>query len=209
MNPGVIQNRSLIDFGVATRPLAGQTVSGDLHLVTPINHGVLLATVDGVGHGEEATVAAQMAVAILEKHAQESVISLVKRCHEVLTKTRGVVMTLASLNAVENTITWLGVGNVEGLLLRADANATHPSEGVLLRGGLVGYQLPTLQANVIPVAPGDLLVFATDGIRDDFPEGLTPTESPQQIADRILNRYLKGNDDALVLVARFLGIKNE
>src|SRR5688572_9162577 len=120
MNREVFQAQALVDWGVATRPITGETVSGDLHLVQSLDNGVLLATIDGVGHGDEATAAAQAAAAILEKHAHESVISLVKRCHASLTKTRGVVMTVASLDALENTITWLGVGNVEGVLLRAD-----------------------------------------------------------------------------------------
>lgn len=209
MSQNVDQEQTLVDWEVATRPIPGQEVSGDLHLVKPIHHGVLLAAVDGVGHGDEATAAARTAVAILEAHAHESVISLVKRCHEALAMTRGVVMTLASLDGLENTITWLGVGNVEGLLLRSDANSAHPSERVLLRGGLVGYQLPALQASVIPVEPGDLLVFATDGIRDGFADGMNPAMTPGQIANGILNGHLKGNDDALVLAARYIGTKNE
>lgn len=209
MNQHVDQEQGLVEWGVAARPIAGQAVSGDLHLVKPIDHGVLLAAVDGVGHGDEATAAARVAVSVLEKYAHESVISLVSRCHEELKRTRGVVMTVASLNALDNTVTWMGVGNVEGLLLRADSPAIHLIETVLLRGGMVGYHLPALQASVVPVAPGDLLIFATDGIRDGFAEGLNQAETPGQIADHILNRYLKGNDDALVLVARYLGSKND
>jgi hypothetical protein len=73
-----------------------------------------------------------------------------------------------------------------------------------LRGGVVGYQLPALRASVRPISPGDLLVFATDGIRAEFAQGLVLGDPPQQIADGILARHLKGNDDALVLVARVI-----
>lgn len=198
-----------VDWSVATRPIPGQAVSGDLHLVMPTEHGVLIAVVDGLGHGDEATAVARLAVSVLEKYAHEPVIALVKRCHEALAKTRGVVMTVASLNALENTITWLGVGNVEGRLLRTNPSATHPSETMLLRGGLVGYQLPPLQASVVTVTPGDVLIFATDGIRAEFTKDVNLTEAPAQIADRIMSRYLKRNDDALVLVARYRGMKHE
>jgi hypothetical protein len=34
---------------------------------------------------------------------------------------------------------------------------------------------------------------------------LVRSDSPQQIADRILKRHFKGTDDALVLVARYVG----
>jgi hypothetical protein len=118
-------------------------------------------------------------------------------------------MTVASLNALDNTVTWLGVGNVEGRLLRADAGNTHPCESVLLRNGLVGLQLPALHAGVLSLSPGDLLVFATDGIRTGFEQGLDRTEPPQQMADQILNQHFKGSDDALVLVARYIGIPHE
>jgi len=57
----------------------------------------------------------------------------------------------------------------------------------------------------VPVAPGDLLIFATDGIREGFAEGLPTDATPQQLADQILARSGKGTDDALVVVARYAG----
>jgi serine/threonine protein phosphatase PrpC len=197
------------EWSVASRPISGQSISGDLHVAKPFANRILLAVVDGVGHGEEAATAARRAVEILDLHAAESVIALVKRCHEALVQTRGVVLTVAKLNTAENTMTWLGVGNVEGRLLRADAKASHPRESVLLRGGLVGYQLPALQASVIPVAAGDLLILATDGIHPVFEDGIKLSGTTREIADQIMNRHFKGNDDALVLVARYLGTLHE
>src|SRR5262245_31081614 len=133
MTSAAHDKQALIDWAIAERPLPGQTVSGDLFVVQPFDHGLLLAVVDGVGHGDEAIAAARAAVEILEARAEESVITLVNRCHRALAQTRGAVMTLASLNPREDTVTWLGVGNVEGRLLRANCGATHPVESVLLR----------------------------------------------------------------------------
>ena len=209
MNSVVVPNPEPIEWSVAARPMAGQTVTGDLHLVQYFKDGVLLAAIDGVGHGDEALAAAEAAVSVLKTRAEEPVIFLVKSCHMALAKTRGVVMTLASLNWFERTLTWIGVGNVEGRLLRADSSAGQPSESVLLRSGLVGYQLPALQAGVLPIGSGDLFVFATDGVHAAFDEGINLAESPQIIANRILNRCFKGTDDALVLVVRYLGRPRE
>ena len=72
---------------------------------------------------------------------------------------------------------------------------------------MVGGQLPALQAAVLPVFRGDTLVFVTDGVRSEFVESLTALESPQRAAERILKKYQSGTDDALVLVARFTGIR--
>jgi serine phosphatase RsbU (regulator of sigma subunit) len=171
--------------------------------VTAFTDGVLLAAVDGLGHGEEAAAAAKIAVTTLEEFPGESVIALVNRCHKRLLESRGVVMSLASFDARDRTMTWLGVGNVEGVLRRGDAG-NQPPEVLLLRGGVVGVQLPPLSASIIPVVPGDTLVFATDGIQSGFADGLTVSDSPQHIADRILAQHGKGVDDALVLVARYV-----
>jgi phosphoserine phosphatase RsbX len=199
-------NSSLpIEWAVAQRPLPGQSVSGDLHLVAPHDGGVLFAVVDGVGHGPEATYAAEIAVETMRDHPQDSVHALINRCHVALSRTRGVVLTVVSLNAVDQTITWCGVGNVEGLLFRADPHAQPPHESVLLRGGLVGAQLPALYASVVPISPGDLLVLASDGIRAEFEEDLIIKTAPRRIADAVLQRYFKGTDDAMVLAVRYLG----
>lgn len=201
----LMEKQELIEWSVAARPLAGQTTSGDLHVVETHEHLTLLAVIDGVGHGSEAGAVAQTAAKILKQHAGEPVIPLVKCCHEALAQTRGAVMTLASVDAADDTVTWLGVGNVEARLFRSEADVSHPCEHVLLRGGLVGLQLPALQASIMPIARGDLLVFVTDGIQTSFEGGINLTETPRQIAAGILSRHFKGTDDALALVVRYLG----
>ena len=203
----LLQTSKIIDWCVAARPISGQTVSGDMHLVKPLDTGVLIAVVDGVGHGNEATDVAEVAVEVLEQHAGEGIVHLVWCCHQALENTRGVVLTVAYLDAVNNTITWVGVGNVEGRLLRRNGGLRgHATESVLLRGGLVGYKLPPLYVSSAPLAVGDLLVFATDGIAPGFDSDVYIAQSPGRIADSILNRHFKGTDDALVLVARYLGL---
>src|SRR5256885_8789688 len=198
---------ALIEWGVASLALPGEAQSGDLHLVKQVGTGALVAVVDGLGHGAEAATAARAAVAALERHATESPVPLVERCHRALQGTRGVVMNVAVFGRSDRSMTWLGVGNVEGLLLYGDgaARSGSPRTTLVTRGGIVGSELPRLHAVVLPIAPGDTLFFATDGIREGFADGLSPEAAPQQLADQILARHGKGTDDALVLVARYLG----
>src|SRR5256884_7299426 len=105
---------ALIEWAVATLALPGEAESGDRHLVKPVGTGVLVAVVDGLGHGAEAAAAAQAAVAALERHATESPVPLIERCHRGLPGTRGVVINVAVLGRTARSMTWLGVGNVEG-----------------------------------------------------------------------------------------------
>ena len=195
----------LIEWGVASMTMPGEVESGDLHVVAPFPDGVLVAVIDGLGHGGEAAAAARVAAVTLQEHAHEPVISLVRRCDQRLRATRGAVVSLASFHSLDNTVTWLAVGNVEGFLIRSSAGR-HEKEAILQRGGVVGYSLPPLRADVIEVGPGDTLVLATDGIRSGFAEGLSPVASPQHLADHVLGQFSKGADDALVLVARYKGV---
>jgi negative regulator of sigma-B (phosphoserine phosphatase) len=196
----------LVEYGVAKFVRPGQGESGDQHLVCCNQSGILIAAIDGIGHGEEAASAAKVAVAVLKAGMDEPVISLLQRCHEELRGTRGVVLSLAFIDPEHGMMTWLGVGNVQGVLMRSDAKKGNVQESPLLRAGVVGSQLPALQATVLPIVHGDTLFFATDGVRSDFSVTLSARENPQRAADRILEQYGNGNDDALVLVARLTGI---
>jgi negative regulator of sigma-B (phosphoserine phosphatase) len=200
-------NEPLVEYGVAKFVLPGQGESGDQHLVRCGGNGILIAAIDGIGHGEEAANAANAAVSILKAGADEPVISLVQRCHEGLRVTRGVVLSLATIDPEHGMMTWLGVGNVQGVLMRAGSKKGACQEVLLLRAGVVGSQLPALQAAVIPVAKGDTLIFVTDGIGGDFAEGLSALESPQRMADKILKQHCRGKDDALALVVRLTGVR--
>jgi serine/threonine protein phosphatase PrpC len=205
MSSRVSNAETLIHWGVATLALEGQRESGDLHLVRAVKDGVLIAVVDGLGHGEEAAAAARLAVTALEQYAEEPPLSLLQRCHEVLKGSRGVVMSLARLDARRATLTWVGVGNVEGVLHHADWSERSARASLVTRGGIVGSEVPAVQAAVIPVGAGDTLVLATDGIGTGFLADVSARDDPQRIADQILARHGKGTDDALVLVARYLG----
>jgi len=196
----------LIEWAVAEVARAGQTESGDRYLVTTTPDGALVAVVDGLGHGADAADAAKVAVRSLERHAHEPVIPLVRDCHHSLLGTRGAVISVASFTARDQAMTWLGVGTVEGLLLRAQATSPR-RESLLLRGGVVGVHLPALAAEIVPVTPGDTLILTTDGVRSDFSnERLSHQDPPPKLADYILARWGKQNDDALVLVVRYLGL---
>lgn len=194
-----------IEWGVAARALPGESDSGDLSLVKASPQGGLVAVVvDALGHGGEAASAARKAVWTIERYVHEPLVSLLQRCHAELLGTRGVVMSLAAFDAGE-TLTWVGVGNVEGVLVGADPGSRPGRTNLLTRPGMVGVELPKVRPWVVPVTRGDTLIIATDGIRSGFADGLAMSESPQSLAERILARYAKENDDALVLVVRYVG----
>jgi serine phosphatase RsbU (regulator of sigma subunit) len=194
-----------LDYAVAARPLAGEEKSGDLHAVIPRPYGALVAVADGLGHGYEAALAAEVAMITLAAQAHLPVGDIMKRCHEALIKTRGVAMSIASLEWRDENITWLSIGNVSGLLLHANKEGRREREHILMRSGVVGHRLPLLRAATLRLHRGDLLIFATDGMREGFEGEVQLDARLQETADRILARYGKATDDALVLVGRWNG----
>jgi phosphoserine phosphatase RsbX len=196
------REQSVLEWGSASAAL--ELVSGDLAVVAGFPGGALVAVIDGLGHGDAAAEAAHAAARILHAAPGDSVLALLERCHQGLRRTRGVVMSLASIDARGSTLEWTGVGNVEAVLVRADPSAQPSRDALTTPGGVVGYQLPgNLRSKRIPVQPGDLLILWTDGVRAVSTNRLAG--SAQKIADALLSQHRLESDDALVLVARYLG----
>src|SRR5262249_45123354 len=139
----------LVEFGSWAKPFSNEEENGDCYMVKTTVSGVLLAVADGLGHGREAAAAARVAMSCVEGYTGSGIIPLFQFCHAELKRTRGVVMNLAFFNGTDSTMTWIGVGNIEGLLVRADPTASPPRESLLLRGGVLGLNLPTLSATVV------------------------------------------------------------
>lgn len=194
-----------IDTAFATLPLAGQKESGDLSLIKRVGAGTLIAVVDGLGHGQDAASAAHAAVAALDRYAREPLPDLVRRCHQTLVGMRGVVLGLAYLDPQAATMTWLGVGNVGGVLLRAGVGNRPTRVTLVPSAGFIGGEPTHPTPRSVPLAAGDTVILFSDGVRDGFAESVVLANAPKEIANFVITRHVKGNDDALVLVARYDG----
>lgn len=201
--PTVSSTSAALEWHAVGTPAPGETALGDRGVVAFADGRAVAAVVDGLGHGADAAAAAQQAAAVLERSATQDPAAMVTECHGALHDTRGVALSLASIDLRQHTMTWLGVGNVEARLLHR-GDPIPITDSLLLHGGIVGHHLPRLSAQSTKIARGDVLIFATDGIRRDFADVLVPSGSCRDIAERIQQQYALGSDDALVLVVRYL-----
>jgi negative regulator of sigma-B (phosphoserine phosphatase) len=192
-----------LELGVAERALPGESRSGDRAVLVGYEGGALVAAIDGLGHGGDAADAADAAAQVLAEHPDEEPVRLLDRCHRALARTRGAVMTVAWFDLVAGSLSWTGVGNVEGRLVHAAAGPHAPTHGALTKGGVVGYKLPSIRVTGTDLDHGDVMVLATDGIDSDFARAIGEGGSAQEIADRILAAHGKPSDDALVVVVRY------
>ncbi|HKQ20056.1 MAG TPA: SpoIIE family protein phosphatase [Candidatus Eisenbacteria bacterium] len=195
----------IAEWGVGSRPVGDSIGSGDDCLVRWHRSGGLVAVVDGLGHGRDASLAARSAIDVLDAHTTEPLERLFQRCHEAARETRGLTMAIAVINADQGSMAWFGVGNVQGLLVRARPGVFLPRETLLVRSGVVGQRIPPFAPVTVSIAPGDVLAMATDGIRSDFESTISTGETARAAATRVLERYALPTDDALVVVVRYLG----
>lgn len=180
----------------------GEEECGDIHYIREEGDKILFAAIDGLGHGSQAAEASRNAVQTLKTYNDESLISLVNRCHRNLFHTRGVVMSLGLIDCRRMTLSWIGIGNVEGVLLHADPELHHRPENIILRGGVVGYMLPSLQSSMISISEGDLIIFTTDGVLPYYSSDIDISQNTDRIVSHIADNYFKETDDALILAVR-------
>jgi phosphoserine phosphatase RsbX len=193
-----------LEIGVAGVAIEGEQRSGDLAVFAPYDRGGLVAVIDGLGHGGDAADASAIAERVIREHASAPPTDLLKRCHEALRKSRGVVLTAAWFDLEAMELSWAGVGNVEARLVRGAAVYGDRHDSALVLGGVVGYNLPAGRPARTDLRVGDAVAFATDGIEADYSASLTPGLPAQRLAERILERHSRGNDDALAAVVRYL-----
>jgi hypothetical protein len=193
----------VVEWGLTSRPAAGETDCGDAALVNQHGRRALVVAVDALGHGPDAARAASEALAALGDEEMD-VATAADLCHRALKGTRGAALTLVSFDGDSGLMTWLGVGNVEGRLLRAGAPAGEP-DSLLLRPGIAGEHLPSQPPTATCVQRGDLLVLATDGVARSFSDDVRTDGSCEEMAASLLERHGTTSDDALVLVVRYFG----
>ncbi len=187
------------EWGAASRPKHGQTVSGDTYAVVhPPDGSVIIAVIDGLGGGEEAARAARLAEQVVREHSNWSLQEQVHAMHTALHGTRGAVVGLLRLDLTAARANYVGVGNIG-----AHVYSRQPIKPIS-KNGIIGFRLPALLELRYTYDPGDIFVLYSDGITARFGQDaqLDLKQPPQAFADRILQQYGKTVDDATVVVVK-------
>jgi hypothetical protein len=193
-----------VDWAVCATPYPGQARSGDAFVVRPTATGILVGVVDGLGHGHEAADVADAVVATIEATEGPSPTAYLVACHQALLGSRGAAMTLSIIEPDRGRLLWVAVGNVEAVVVRRSRGGAPAMRwSVPLRGGVVGSRLPPLHESTVSLAPGDVLVSATDGVAPAFLDGVDVSIPASTLARRLHGRYAKTTDDSLMLAARW------
>ncbi|GAA4595918.1 anti-sigma regulatory factor (Ser/Thr protein kinase)/serine/threonine protein phosphatase PrpC [Actinoplanes octamycinicus] len=184
-----------------TRPITGETVSGDAVAAREAGGRRQLLVCDGLGHGGLAAAASREAVRVFRQTAAASPAAVVEALHRSLGHTRGAALAVAELDADAALVRYAGMGNIAGTVFHPDGSR----RGMISMPGIAGHQRRQIREYEYPLSPGAVVVMHSDGLVDrwnpaDYPGLLT--RSPEVIAGTLLRDAGTRRDDAGVLVAR-------
>ncbi|MGC5031515.1 SpoIIE family protein phosphatase [Micromonospora sp. DT229] len=187
--------------GGLTRPLTGETVSGDGYAWRIVGERRQLLVTDGLGHGPLAAAATDAALAAFRAAPASAPAEVVGHLHQALSHTRGAALAVAEPDPATGLLRYAGLGNISGVVATGDGR----QRGLVSLPGIAGHQRPTIRQYEYPFDPGSLLVMHSDGVVDrwrlaDHP-GLAG-RSPLVVAATLLREAGLRRDDAGVLVAR-------
>ncbi len=188
-----------LEIGALWTPIAGEEECGDGWAVRCDGRGATLLAADGLGHGPEAARAAAAAVGALERNQKAGAGELMQAAHEALRPTRGAALATARIDYEAGELRFAGVGNIGGWVIDGGRRA------LVSHNGIVGHNMRKVQEFSLPFPPGALCVMHSDGIQtqwdlDKYP-GLAG-RSPALVAAMLMRDYIRGRDDAMVLVVR-------
>lgn len=184
----------------AKRSLDNSPFNGDQLGFWNESGNITICLVDGLGHGENAEVAARSALTSVGNHLGESLENIFRICDQEVEWKVGVAMALAKIDEKSGETTYAAVGNIRGLAVQSKVLRLSCSYGIVG----AGYENLFIQKQWL--GEGDLLIMYSDGIQEFL--DLTPDvkkESPQQLADLILAKYANNRDDAAVIVYKYEG----
>lgn len=198
--PSISPPHTDVETGLVISPITGETECGDNCVVIRKGNQITLAMVDGLGHGPNAALAADEGLRVVREFAGKPPADLMMFVNDVLKKTRGGAVTLATIDLAARQLSYCSVGNITTSLVRYGYSKTLPSSN-----GIVGHILPRLENVTMPWTGQDLLVMHSDGIQTptrvfNLP-GLLVRPVPL-IAGMIYGQHKRGRDDASVLAVR-------
>ncbi len=188
-----------ITWGAVCRAKQGQSISGDVYVLSEYAEGhVLISIIDGLGGGSEAERAARLAAQLLEQYPSYPLQDLIRRSHTALHSTRGAVIGILRLEQASNQATYVGVGNI-GI----QVYSRQPIKPIS-KNGILGFRLPSLLELRYVYDPGDTFVLYSDGVSSSFAQDnkIDIKQPPQRLAEQILETYGKHSDDATVVAVK-------
>jgi anti-sigma regulatory factor (Ser/Thr protein kinase) len=187
-------------LGAVSVPMQGERECGDAWRISSTHRRLTLLVVDGLGHGPGAAASAAAATAVFAEVEGAEPGAALARFDRATRGTRGTALSFVSIDPAARTLSFAGVGNVDGRLLsEVGANTTH----LVPQNGIVGHTMPTVRPVTVPWPAGARLVLHSDGVsarwRIETYPGLMAAH-PSLMAGVLFRDFARERDDATILV---------
>jgi hypothetical protein len=96
-------------------------------------------------------------------------------------------------------LSWIGVGNVESVVLRSGGDRRSISLPAV--PGILGMTFGALPVGHVTLGDGDVLLMATDGVDGGFRWEVDAGHDLDELASRVVGGWSSDRDDALLLAA--------
>jgi len=189
-----------IAFGISCLPIPGEEICGDGWAYETLADRTICMVADGLGHGPNAAIAAEQAVATAREHKMKNPAEIMEMIHGALRSTRGAALAIAQVRHADGLLRFCGVGNIAATLI-TDAAVRHLTS----YNGTAGVEARKIVEFTYPWSAQSLLVMHSDGLQSrwdfkDYP-GLTQRH-PSLIAAILYRDFCRGRDDVTVLVGK-------
>lgn len=180
-------------------PKPGENVCGDGWDWSEDEHGRTLFVVDGLGHGTEAALAANAALAAFRRHRGATPEEIVQAVHSGIRHTRGGAVAAARIDWAGATVTFAGLGNIAGALVLPSGQTRR----MVSMNGTAGHNARKVQGFEYPCPPNALLVMHSDGLSSGWSGERYAAmlwKHPMLLAGMLYRDFSRGRDDATVVV---------
>ena len=186
-----------IAAGGYSRPLPGFVECGDTFVIERLPGepagALLVALVDGLGHGSEAGIAAQAAARTVLGHRELPPEQILRHCDRQLHPTRGAAMAVLRLEA-DGRGEFCGIGNIE-----VQSLAGRPA-GLFCLPGIVGHSVRILRTMPFTMQSGDIYCLHSDGVSGRGNLRAFLPGAPRTVARSIVDACGRAHDDATAVV---------
>ncbi|MET9802731.1 SpoIIE family protein phosphatase [Streptomyces sp. NPDC006368] len=182
--------------GAVRVPADGEVSCGDSWGVAVTEGAQTAMVVDGLGHGDPAAEAAELAVRTFHRDPGQPLPELMRAMNRALRHSRGAAVAL--LRRTRDTMEATSVGNVRSLLV-APGGVRQRFGG---QPGVVGWNMPEPRVQRVPAQPGIISLLHSDGIDTrwaDAPSAFLTALPAPLLAAALVHEHRRSRDDATVL----------
>lgn len=181
----------------------GEKFCGDGYHVKSSKKGFQIFFGDGLGHGENAYDAVQLAIKAFKQSIESEPSEVLRDIHSKVKKSRGLVATIASVDYASETWNICGIGNISTRIYNGLENKTYTPYN-----GIIGHNIPrTLNDTIIPYKKHQIIVLHSDGLRTRWNLNDMTSILKQHsgvIASSIYKENVRGTDDASIIVGKIM-----